>query len=385
MEQQNDSNSIPKALVPLRIEIDEIDHHILELLEQRNMVIDKVAEVKKTSGFGIRDYKRETSLLADRSKRATEVGLSGDVIESLFRVILWASRDRQASLGAEMPLDMKQKTVAIIGGYGGMGGILCTLFQDFGHDVILADLDTTVTNTQAVKDADVVAIAVPIASTVDVIKEVGPHCKKEALLFDVTSTKTLPLETMLQHFEGSVIGTHPLFGPSVHSLQGQKIAVVCGRDNGEWHDWLCKIFAARGLSILDTTAKEHDRAMGIVQVLTHQTTEVLGRTIQQLDVDVRRTLEFTSPIYLMELLMAARHFAQSADLYASIQMNNPETSQVLDALQRVGDELRTIVLEKDREKFRTIFSEVHKHFGNFSEQALEQSSFLIDRLVERST
>jgi chorismate mutase/prephenate dehydrogenase len=140
---------------------------------------------------------------------------------------------------------------------------------------------------------------------------------------------------------------------------------------------------ARGLSILETTAEEHDKAMGIVQVLTHQTTEVLGRTIQQLDIDIQRTLEFTSPIYLMELLMAARHFAQSADLYASIQMNNLETETVLDALQKAGDELRNIVLQKDRGAFKEIFECVHKHFGEFSERALEQSSFLIDRLVER--
>jgi chorismate mutase/prephenate dehydrogenase len=140
---------------------------------------------------------------------------------------------------------------------------------------------------------------------------------------------------------------------------------------------------ARGLSILETSAEEHDQAMSIVQVLTHQTTEVLGRTIQQLNVDVRRTLEFTSPIYLMELLMTARHFAQSADLYASIQMNNPETERILHALQSAGDELREIVLNKDIDKFREMFAQVHDHFGDFSEQALEQSSFLIDRLVER--
>ena len=85
----------------------------------------------------------------------------------------------------------------------------------------------------------------------------------------------------------------------------------------------------------------------------------------------------------MELLMAARHFAQSSELYASIQMNNPETTRVFDALQQAGSELRTIVLDKDRESFDALFAEVHEHFGNFSEQALEQSSFLIDRLVER--
>jgi hypothetical protein len=31
-----------------------------------------------------------------------------------------------------------------------------------------------------------------------------------------------------------------------------------------------------------------------------------------------------------------------------------------------------------------MFQEVHDFFGAFTEQALEQSSFLIDRLVERA-
>ena len=148
---------------------------------------------------------------------------------------------------------------------------------------------------------------------------------------------------------------------------------------------MAEIHASRkeGLLMLDTTPKEHDEAMSIVQVLTHQTTEVLGRTIQQLDVDIEQTLQFTSPIYLLDMLMAARHFAQSSDLYASIQMNNPATKRVLDSLHSAGEELRKVVESKDRVRFNEIFEEVHNHFGDFSEQALEQSSFLIDRLVER--
>ncbi|MBC8201578.1 MAG: bifunctional chorismate mutase/prephenate dehydrogenase [Planctomycetes bacterium] len=383
MEHQKQYNVVPQALLPLRAEIDAIDHQILELLGKRNAVVEKVATVKKDTGFGIRDYLREKELLQDRGSLAQTIGLRSEVIESLFRVILWASRDRQAALGAEVPHEMETKTIAIIGGNGGMGQLFNRLFEDFGHTVIIADLGTDCSNAQAAQQADVIVIAVPIAVTCKVIEEVAPHCKEGALLLDITSTKQEPVETMLECFAGSVIGTHPLFGPSVHSLQGQRIAVVNGRDNENWHEWLCNILHARGLSVLDTTAQEHDKAMGIVQVLTHQTTEVLGRTIQQLHVDVLRTLEFTSPIYLMELLMAARHFAQSADLYASIQMSNPETKKVLEVLQVASDELREVVLTKDIDSFRKIFAEVHAHFGDFSEQALEQSSFLIDRLVER--
>jgi len=169
----------------------------------------------------------------------------------------------------------------------------------------------------------------------------------------------------------------------VHSLQGQRIAIVCQRDDNAWDEWLNTILHGRGFSILHTSAEEHDKAMSVVQVLTHQATEVLGRTIQKLGVDIHKTLEFTSPIYLIDLLMAARHFAQSAELYASIQMNNPETEHVLNTLRDAGEELRDIVITQDTSRFTKLFAEVHEHFGNFSEQALEQSSFLIDRLVER--
>jgi len=383
MEPQNEANIAPAALIPLRNKIDEIDHQILKLLAQRTMIVEEVALVKKSTGYGIRDFIRESELLQDRGKRAAESGLRTEVIESLFRVILWASRDKQAALGAEMPKEMDSKTIAFIGGNGGMGKLLSKMFKDFGHVIIVSDVDTPISNIEAVQLADVVIICVPIEQTANVIREIGPHCKSESLLLDITSTKIAPIDAMLEHSTCSVIGTHPLFGPTIHSLQGQRIAIVPARDNGNWKEWICTILKGRGLSILETSAEEHDQAMSIVQVLTHQTTEVLGRTIQQLNVDIRKTLDFTSPIYLMELLMTARHFAQSADLYASIQMNNPQTSQILTALQNAGEELRDIINSKDRAKFQSLFQKVHKHFGDFSEQALEQSSFLIDRLVER--
>ena len=384
MEHSPKSNLPPPELLPLRAEIDGIDHQILDLLRKRNEIVTKVAAIKQRTGFGIRDFLRERDLLEDRGFRAEQMGLRSEVIESLFRVILWASRDHQASLGAEVSRETASKTIAIIGGNGGMGKVMTRLFSEADNNIIISDLDTTITNVEAASQADVVVIAVPIEKTIDVIQEVGPHCKSGSLLMDVTSTKSAPVKAMRDYSKGtSVIGTHPLFGPSVHSLQGQRIAIVCLRDKHGWDEWLTTILHGRGFSILHTSAEEHDKAMSVVQVLTHQATEVLGRTIQKLGVDIHKTLEFTSPIYLIDLLMAARHFAQSADLYASIQMNNPETEHVLNTLRDAGEELREIVLDQDRSRFTKLFSEVQEHFGNFSEQALEQSSFLIDRLVER--
>lgn len=372
-----------RPLPMLRAMIDAVDHEVLQLLSRRNGLVAEVAAYKRSHSVGIRDVVRERELMMDRRARSVPLGLRPDVVESIYRMVLWASRDRQAALRAQVPLDIEPKTIAIIGGNGGMGKCMAGMFADLGHAVMIADLETDLTPTEAAKVADVVMISVPIDATVDVIQEIGPHVRDEALLMDVSSVKQGPFDAMMESTGASVLGTHPLFGPSVHTLQGQRIVFVPGRGD-EWKEWCRTMFAARGLNILEATAEAHDQAMSIVQVLTHFSTEVMGRTLANLDVDLKKTLEFTSPVYLLELLMTARHFAQSPDLYASIQMSNPETERITKAFVEAANAHRNDVLSEDRDAIRAAFDAVHEMFGDFSETAMEESSYLIDRLVERA-
>ena len=379
---QHPGDGDPRSLPVLRALIDAVDHDVLQLLSRRNGLVAEVAAYKRAHGVAIRDHRREREIIADRRERSTPLGLQPDVIEGMYRLILWASRDRQASLRAQVPLDTETKTVAVIGGRGAMGGCMARLFADLGHAVMIADIDTELAPEAAAREADVVIVSVPIDTTVDVIRRIGPVVKRDALLMDVTSVKSAPMEAMLESTRASVVGTHPLFGPSVHSLQGQRVAVTPGRGD-EWKTWLVRMLEARGLIVAVTTPEEHDRAMAIVQVLTHFSTEVTGMAMARLGVPLKSTLQFTSPVYLIELLMTARHFAQSPDLYASIQMSNPETARVTDTFVRAADELRVSVASGDRDAFARVFEHVHDFFGDFTERAMEQSSFLIDRLVER--
>jgi len=379
---QHPGGGDPRSLPVLRALIDAVDHEVLQLLSRRNGLVAEVAAYKRAHGVAIRDHRREREIIADRRERSTPLGLQPDVIEGMYRLILWASRDRQASLRAQVPLDTETKTVAVIGGRGAMGGCMARLFADLGHAVMIADVDTELAPEAGAREADVVIVSVPINATVDVIRKVGPLVRRDALLMDVTSVKSAPMEAMLESTRASVVGTHPLFGPSVHSLQGQRVAVTPGRGD-EWKTWLVRMLEARGLLVAETTAAEHDRAMGVVQVLTHFSTEVAGAAMARLGVPLAATLPFTSPVYLIELLMTARHFAQSPDLYASIQMSNPETARVTETFVRAAEDLRASVAAQDREEFARVFEHVHDFFGDFTERAMEQSSFLIDRLVER--
>ncbi len=378
-----DDDVAARPLPVLRALIDAVDHELLQALSRRNGLVGEIAAYKRAHGVAIRDHQREQQIIADRRERSAPLGLRPDVVESLFRLMLWASRDRQAALRAEVPLDLEPRTVAIIGGAGAMGGCLAQMFADLGQAVMIADLQTQLTPTEAPSVADVVLISVPIDVTVQVIAELGPLVREDALLLDVTSIKTEPVQAMIQNSKASVVGTHPLFGPSVHSLQGQRIVLTPGRGD-EWLKWVRRMFSARGLSIKETTPQEHDRAMAVVQVLTHFCTEVMGKTMARFGVPLEETLQFTSPVYLMELLMTARHFAQSPQLYASIQTSNPLTNEITDAFLEAATAHKENIQSKDQPAVEATFDEVRAFLGSFTDEALQKSSYLIDRLVERS-
>lgn len=376
-------NPAVRPLPVLRAIVDAIDHEILLLLARRNSLVADIAVHKREHHLPIRDVQREREIIADRRARGQALGLNPELLESLWRLVLWASRDRQAALRAEVPPEVEPRTVAIIGGQGAMGRCMAGLFGDLGHAVMIADLGTPLTPVEAAAAADVVVISVPIDVTVDVIRQIGPHVRPDALLMDVTSLKTGPLRAMLEHSRGSVLGTHPLFGPSVHSLQGQRVVLTPGR-GADWLGWVRTMLAARGLVLVETTPEEHDRVMAVVQVLVHFATEVLGATLARVGLPLEETLRYMSPIYLMQVLLAGRHFAQSPDLYAAIQMGNAATGEVTDAFIAAARDIRAAAQAQDYAAFRALFAEVRAYFGDFTDQALAQSDFLIDRLVERA-
>ena len=372
----------PRPLPVLRAMVDVLDRDLLQIVARRMALVGEIAAYKRQHGLRIRDQQREREILDDRSRRAESMGLPRGAMESVFRVLMRASRDHQATLRAELPYETTSRTIAVIGGRGGMGALMARLFGDLGHQVLIVDIGTELTASEASSVADVVVVSVPIDATEGVIREIGPYLREDALLMDVTSVKDAPVAAMLESTRASVVGTHPMFGPNVHSLQGQRV-VVCRARGDAWADWVVQMLEARGLTVQETSPAHHDRVMAVVQVLTHFQTQVLGLTLARLGTPLDETLRFTSPAYLMELYVTARHFDQSPDLYGPIEMRNPATAHVTTAFGKAAADVAAILGSGDRERFRDMFEEVRAFFGPFTHEALEQSSFLIDRLVER--
>lgn len=375
-------DATPRPLPLLRAMVDSLDRELLQLAARRMALVGEIAEFKRRHGVRIRDPRREREVLEDRCRRAEALGLPRDEIESIFRLLLRASRDHQAALRADVPTDLEPVTITVIGGAGRMGALLVRLFSDLGHRVLVVDLDTELSAIDAAAESDVVIVSVPIDETEQVIRSVGPHVRPNGLLMDVTSLKTAPVAAMLESTQASVVGTHPMFGPGVHTLQGQRV-VLCRARGDEWGDWVARMLSARGLTVTETTPQAHDRAMAVVQVLTHVQTQVFGLALARSGIPLSETLPFTSPAYLLELYVAARHFAQEPALYGPIEMSNPGTAVITTGLSEATREVAAILASGDRARFEAMFDEVRGYFGTFTDEALTQSAFLIDRLVER--
>ena len=272
------------------------------------------------------------------------------------------------------------KKAGIIGGTGRMGRLFAGVFRRAGYEVMVSGRSTKVTGHDIAKDCDLVMVSVPIRDTVRVIEEIAPLLKKGQLLCDLTSLKAGPVKAMLKS-EADVIGLHPMFGPTVASLKKQTIIACPARASEATVQALLDLFRNEGAICTITDPDEHDRAMAVVQGLTHFVTLCMAESIRRLSIDIEKTRAFYSPVYQIELGLVGRLLSQDPELYGSILMENPYVPGVLAACRSSVQDLQEIVAKKDAGRFSDFFAQNSHHFGDYCTEGMAKTDALIDCMV----
>jgi prephenate dehydrogenase len=270
----------------------------------------------------------------------------------------------------------------IIGGTGKMGRLFAGVFSRAGYDVLVSGRSTELSNTALAGQCDIVMVSVPIRETVHVIDEIAPILSKDQLLCDLTSLKVAPVEAM-KRSNAEVIGMHPMFGPTVTSLLRQTIVICPERCRETTLHTLLTILRAEGAECTITTPEAHDRAMAVVQGLTHFVTLCMAESVRRLGTDIEKTRQFMSPVYQIEMGLAGRLLSQDPDLYGSILQENPFMAEVLAACSGSVDDLQEIVASGDPARFREFFARNARHFGDYCAEGMERTDKLIEYLVHQ--
>ena len=269
--------------------------------------------------------------------------------------------------------------VSVIGGTRGLGYWIACYLKDKNHTVTITGRDSTAgksaaeaigvsytpDNQKATDEADVVILSVPIESTPQVIKDLSPLMKKGSLLMDVTSIKEEPALLMHKYAPPGVevLPAHPMFGPRIRSLEGQ-VVVLTPLEKGKWYPLVVDFLESEKVRVLVTTPEVHDRMMSVVQGLTHFAYISIAATLKRLEVDLKESRKFSSPIYSLMLDMIARIVAQNPYLCYSIQTKNPYINEAHQAFLETFLELKGMIENKNQEEFVKAMSSAAKHLDD---------------------
>lgn len=360
----------------VRRKIDEADRDLISVLARRMELVRKVGEIKSREGTPVYVPEREKQLLEKRRNEASQRGISPDLIEDVLRRVMRESYLAEAA-GFKC-VNPNIKKIVIVGGRGGMGRIFTKLFSSSGYFVEAMGSRDWERSDEIFKDVGLVIVSVPIDKTEMIIRKLN-FLPQDCILADFTSTKTMPLKTMLEVHKGPVVGLHPMFGPDVSSLAKQVVIWSEGR-NDDKCAWLYEQMHLWGANLVRVAPKAHDEAMGYIQALRHFTTFCYGVFLSRENPALENIMKLSSPIYKMELMMVGRLFAQDPVLYADIILSNKRNLEIIEKYQKTIKESIDIIQNSDRETFIEEFKNAAAYFGEYSDFFMRESKSLIAKM-----
>jgi len=273
--------------------------------------------------------------------------------------------------------------VAIIGGSGKMGRWFARHLLAEGDEVVISGRTEskvmearrelgvdTASSVEAVKDADVILLSVPIETFEDIVVELAPHIQPEQVVVDVTSVKVMPVAAMHRHLKTRlVLGTHPLFGPGAKGITGQNFVVTPTNNEEEaLAEKVRDYLETRGARVSLMTPEEHDDKMAVILGLSHFIAVVAADTLISSN-KVAQPTALGGITYKVLLTLVESVISENPELYASIQMNLPGVAEIEALFQEKVAEWAEMVRKKDRGAFirqmKTLKSRLEKNNPEF--------------------
>jgi prephenate dehydrogenase len=220
----------------------------------------------------------------------------------------------------------------------------------------------------AVRDADLVYVALPIAGILEFLPLIATHAKPQALITDAGSTKTLICHEGAKLFQSGArfLGGHPIAGKEISGIEhagenlfrDSRYALVASEHDA---DRRVKAFAAILLAFGATPvwcdAETHDWAVGVVSHLPQLLAVGLASVIRDETDETGLPLSLAGSGARDMLRLAGSPFAVWRDIAHS---NTSNISRALDRLAQAIDHLRTNLRSKELEQEFQAANEVYR-------------------------
>lgn len=351
-------------LASLRSEIERVDQEIVRLLSRREDIAKEIGLTKRRDGLKVRDVQREKRVVGKMLSLASAVGADRDTTRQLSRLLLADAVRVQKGITGR-PLEGKEALV--VGGAGRMGGWMCRYLSNRGAAVKVWDprgRRTGYSNIRmlapSAEASDMVVIASPLGTSAQELRMVLDTCPT-GLVFDVCSVKSHIAGQLRQAAATGlqVASAHPMFGPGAASPKGLNV-VVCDCGSKDAAVRTKDLFRQGGAKVTFLYLEEHDRMMAYILGLSHLTALLFAGSLGSSDKPASELCDVQGTSFGRLAELAREVSGESRRVYHDIQVMNPHTREMVEAVERALAELKEATLQADHDMFTRLMDSAHE-------------------------
>ncbi|HKM14054.1 MAG TPA: prephenate dehydrogenase/arogenate dehydrogenase family protein [Candidatus Methanomethylophilaceae archaeon] len=336
-------------LEDIRSDIRRVDDDIIELIGERLKMSKRIGIIKTSNNESIHDIDAERATLERFKAMGDMIGMNQDAAEELCKILIEQSMAVQASTPRGTST---KKKIAVIGGHGQMGRMIQRLLRRPEHDIIV--IDPAINNGMAIEnasDVDVVIVSVPISSVSEIFEALDRICKKDALIFDVSSLKS-PFIHVLKDLASSrnICSIHPMFGPTVRSMHGRNL-IICDCGSKEAVRMTLELFNEQGADIKVIPLEDHDRYMSYVLGLSHIVNIAFFTVLERSNIPFKELLSVSSTTFDKMIDTNMSVALEDPRLYYEIQHLNISRDRMLSELSDAINAVSEAALSDTSENF----------------------------------
>lgn len=358
------------TLEELRERLSALDAQLLSLIAERQRLSREVAEAKRATGLGTRDYRRERDVLVRARSIAQTLDLSPDLAESVLRLLIRGSLTTQERIRVAAGGRGSGRSALVIGGAGKMGRWFSDFLTSQGYQVVVADPVAKVEGFAHVADwreltldHDLIVVATPLRVANDVLQELAVR-KPRGIVFDIGSLKS-PLRSGIQAMRDAgcrITSIHPMFGPDTELLSGRHVIFI-DLGHAEAIDEARELFASTMAERVVMTLDEHDRLIAYVLGLSHALNIAFFTALANSGEAAPRLAQLSSTTYDAQVEVATRVSVESPELYFEIQHLNDYGRESLSALRDAVERLWQTVSQGDAAAFAALMQQGREYLA----------------------
>lgn len=219
--------------------------------------------------------------------------------------------------------------------------------------------DKMVSKEEAVREADVIILAVPVNILIDELKFVLDQMRPDAVVTDMGSTKGKMVEAVKDHpLRKRYVPSHPMAGTefsgptaAFSGLFDGKVAIICDKEHSDLDavTTIERLYETLGMRLLYMDAVSHDLHAAYVSHVSHITSFVLGSTVLEKEKSEKAILTMASGGFESTVRLAK----SSPEMWTQIFEQNAENIvEVLDTYIEKISTFRDKIKEGDFEYLR---------------------------------